>query len=113
MSLSSCSIGEIEISECHSKTHTHGKTGLIPITELSRDDIDLIVWRTGIRKSNLKIICLHHQKLYLEKFTTLNPFCANPFGHHDEKIRCKGKMILSFLYNLIIFNLRNHRKGNY
>ena len=89
MSLPSCSIGEIEESDCHSIAHTHGKTRLIPITEYSPEDTDLIVWRTEIRKNNLKTICLHHQKLYLEKFASRNHFCANPFGHHDENKKIK------------------------
>ena len=104
MSLPSCSIGETEESDCHSIAHTHGKTRLIPITEYSPEDTDLIVWRTGIRKNNLKTICLHHQKLYLEKFASCNHCCANPFGHHDENKKIKGKkeIIINKFYNVLI-----------
>ena len=61
------------------------KIGMLQVTELSRDDTELILWRTGIHKRTLMTICLHHHKQYLEKFTTLNPFCCDPFRHHDEK----------------------------
>ena len=90
VSLHFCSIGEFEDSACHKMVHTHGKIGMLQVTELSRDDRELILWRTGIHKRNLMTICLHHHKQYLEKFTTLNPFCCDPFRHHDEKKNYKG-----------------------
>ena len=82
MALQSCSIGRIEESVCHNLVHTHGKVGILPILELSKDDFELLVWRTGIRKNSLKTICLHHQKQYIDKFTLLNPYCCDPLEHH-------------------------------
>ena len=89
MSLQSCSIGEIEGSVCH--MHTHGKIGIKSISEISHDDIELLIWRTGIQKNMLNTVCLHQLKEYLDKFTTLNPFCCDPFEHHADKknFRCK------------------------
>ena len=90
MSLQSCSIGKVDESACHITVHTHGKIGLLPIIEISHENIELLVWRTGIRKNGLKTVCLHHLKQYLDKFTTLNPLCCDPFGHHAEKKNYKG-----------------------
>lgn len=91
MALSSCSIGEIERSECHKTTYTHGKCELSQITQLSKENVELLVWRTGIRKNKLKTVCLSHQKVYLDKFTLLNPFCCDPFNRHNkENSKCKG-----------------------
>ena len=93
MASQSCSIGKIEGSECHNKVHTHGKIGNSLTSELSKEDFDLLIWRTGIGKDNLKTICFHHQKLFLEKFTILNPFCCDPFRCHTGKKSIKGKHI--------------------
>ena len=90
MAFDSYSIGEIEDSACHSTAHTHGKVGMLQIIELSKEDSELLIWRTGIHKKSLKTICLHHQKLYLDKFATMNSLCCDPFGHHAEKKNCKG-----------------------
>ena len=61
MSLPNCSFGENDESICHSKIYSHGKSAILLI-----EDIDLLVWRTGVRKRDLKTICLHHQKICLE-----------------------------------------------
>ena len=42
VSLHFCSIGEFEDSACHKMVHTHGKIGMLQVTELSRDDRELI-----------------------------------------------------------------------
>ena len=63
VSLHFCSIGEFEDSACHKMVHTHGKIGMLQVTEHSRDDRELILWRTGIHKRNLMTICLHHHKI--------------------------------------------------
>ena len=65
--------------------HTHGKIGIKSICEISHDDIELLIWRTGIQKNMLNTVCLHHLKEYLDKFTTLNPFCCDPFEYHADK----------------------------
>ena len=57
-----CSIGEIDGSECHNIVHTHGKVGTLQIVELAKGDLELLIWRTGIRKIHLETICLHHKK---------------------------------------------------
>ena len=94
MALQSCSIGRIEESVCHNLVHTLGKVGILPILELSKDDFELLVWRTGIRKNSLKTICLHHQKQYIDKFTLLNPYCCDPLEHHIEKKSYKGNKFI-------------------
>ena len=96
MSLHNCSFGEIDESICHTTSYTHGKSALLSITDLSTEDIDLLVWRTGIRKRNFKTICLHHQKIYLEKFSKLNSYCCDPFSKHsvDNQQNCKGGFLI-------------------
>ena len=75
--------------------HTHGKIGIKSINEISHDDIELLIWRTGIQKNKLNTVCLHHLKEYLDKFTTLNPSCCDPFEHHADKKNFRGN------YNIV------------
>ena len=101
MALNSCSFGRIEQSECHKPVYTNGKVGILPIIELSKEEVELIVWRTGIRKNSLKNICLHHQRQYLDKFTLLHPNCCDPFEHHIEKKIYKGNILIILIYTNI------------
>ena len=41
---------EIEGSECHNTLHTHNKIGTSLTSELSKEDFELLIWRTGIIK---------------------------------------------------------------
>ena len=43
MALNSSSIGRIEQSECHKPVYTNGKVGILPIIELSKEEVELIV----------------------------------------------------------------------
>ena len=85
VTLQLCSICEYQDSVCHKTFHTRGKIGLMQASELSKENIELVIWRTGIHKKRLNTICLHHHNQYLDKFTMLNPF-----RHHDDKKSNKG-----------------------
>ena len=50
VTLEACSIGDFQDSLCHKTFYTHGKTGLIRVSELSKEDVELLIWRTGIYK---------------------------------------------------------------
>ena len=82
--------------------HQHPPIGL-KLCESLVTDIPLImcefqiirscgIWRTGIQKNKLNTVCLHHLKEYLDKFTTLNPFCCDPFEHHADKKNFRGNL---------------------
>ena len=90
-----CSIGDMEQSTlCHKTTYTNGHTSLLSIAELSEKEIQLIVWRTGIKVDQFNTICLHHKMIYINKFVFLHPFCEDPFRRHVEKKRIKGESVL-------------------
>ena len=48
--LQACSIGEFEDSLCHKTFHTRGRIGLIQASELSKKDVQLLIWMDLIRK---------------------------------------------------------------
>ena len=85
-----CSIGKFQDSQCHKTFHTRGEVGLIQVSELTKEEIELVIWRIGINKKNLNTICLHRQNQYLEKYIILNQFCCDPLQHHDDKKSNKG-----------------------
>ena len=60
VTLQLCSIGEYQDSVCNKTFHTRDKIGLIQASELSMENIELVIWRTGIHKNILNTICIHH-----------------------------------------------------
>ena len=47
------------------KHFIRGKFGLIQVSELTKEEIELVMEnRAGINKKNLNTICLHHQDQY-------------------------------------------------
>ena len=74
VTLQLCSIGEYQDFVCHETFHTRGKIGLIQANEVSKENIELVIWRTGIYMTSLNTICLYHHNQYLDKFTMLNKF---------------------------------------
>ena len=88
-----CSIGGFQDSPCHKTFHTRGKIVLIQANELSKEDVELVIWRAGIHMKSFNTICLHHRIQCLNKFTILNPFCCDPFRLHEVKKSHKGNII--------------------
>ena len=84
------SIGKFQDSQCHKTCHKRGKVGLLQVSELTKEEIELVIWRKVINKKNLNTIGLHHQNQYLQKLTKLNQFCCDPCQHHDDKKSNKG-----------------------
>ena len=79
------------------------KSALLLITDVSTEDIDLLIWRTGVRKRNLKTICLHHQRIYLEKYSKLNPYCCDPFNKHNvNNQNCKGGFLINLACEYVV-----------
>ena len=103
VSLQSCSIGEFQGSLCHKTFYSRGKIGLLQASQLLKEDIELVIWRTGIHMKTFNTICLHHRVQYLDKFTILNPFCCDPFRHHEDKMSNKGNFI-GYQYGKLIYS---------
>ena len=59
------SIGRYQDFVCHKKFHKRGKVGLTQVSELSKENIELVILRTGIHKKSLNTICLYHHNQYL------------------------------------------------
>ena len=88
----SCSIGTLlcKESDCNALWMTT-KTGVKQIvTELTSDDVYVLLMRTGCVADDLNFdstICYHHENLYLlsdKFFNAKNDKCCNPFETHES-----------------------------
>ena len=64
VTLQFCSIGEFQDFVCHKTFHTRGKIGLIQASEFSKENLELVIWRTRIHMKSLNTKCLHHHNQY-------------------------------------------------
>ena len=58
------SIGEYQDFVCHKTFHTRGKIGLIQASELSKENIDLVIWRTVFHMKTIKTQLTLYQQHY-------------------------------------------------
>ena len=72
----------------------HMECALKSISEFTTEEIDLFIWRSGIRLKSLKTVCLHHQKMYLDQYTKLNHYCCDPIGRHVDNKYIKGRIFI-------------------
>ena len=86
--LSNCKIEESLNEECHKFAYC-GKKGLLPIFEFKEPDRHLIQWRCGIQLKDENQICLHHEKVYLTHYQSLQKYCSDPFSVHKKHIYSK------------------------
>ncbi|NWR52758.1 AL14E protein, partial [Regulus satrapa] len=80
-----CSVGvQLQATnECH-KTYYTRHTGFKGKQDISSSDLLLLQLRTGITLSDGNTICLHHAKIYIEKFEDLQKSCCDPFNIHRK-----------------------------
>ena len=88
MATEMCKIGISLGEECHKRTHCR-KTGFIKISALESDDRRILSWRCGMFFDEADQICLHHEKVYVTRFESLQKSCADPQRRHKQLIRSK------------------------
>lgn len=78
-----------KVDECHSKSFTR-KYGIIKLFDLPETDHELLFWRTSFRKpDSTTILCLHHEKVFVGKYSFLQKVCCDPFSLHPEISKMK------------------------
>jgi hypothetical protein len=82
-----CFVGGQLNDACHLLVYCR-KKGFLSITDLSDDDRQLLLWRTGIESqpSSLERICLHHEALFLSRYESIQKFCCDPFNVHTKRV---------------------------
>ncbi|XP_053305181.1 ARL14 effector protein [Spea bombifrons] len=90
-----CSVGEQlqDSSECH-KTCITRMTGLKTLKELPQDHVLLLQLRTSVMTlSQHDTICLHHEKLYIDRYKHMQKACCDPFNVHKKPVKKSLKVI--------------------
>ena len=83
--LKPCSIGELLHETCHKITYTK-KLGTINVNDLSTEDWELLIWRTGISQVAMTAVCQHHYEGYITKYEKYHHFvCCDPLHQHSSK----------------------------
>lgn len=88
-----CSVGTFlgKSEDCHKLSYTSGKTSLSNMYELDTSDRQLLCWRSGFAEVDRDCtICLHHKKIFLDRYASSQKQCCDPFGVHPQTKRTGG-----------------------
>ncbi|MBN3325012.1 AL14E protein, partial [Atractosteus spatula] len=89
MELQPCTVGELLKAphDCH-KTYFARPPGLRRLGELPADDALLLQLRSGLLGlADGDTVCLHHEKLYVDRYEDLQRACCDPFSCHKKAIK--------------------------
>ena len=87
-----CTVGDILGSECHKTTVVKQVGEKNILSDLSHDDIEILLLRSGIGFEQLKdqsTICYHHESYIKSSLYIRDKFCCDPFGRNTRN--CQGK----------------------
>lgn len=94
----SCSFGQLlsshnlKNSPCH-KTWYKKESGFLKVSELQKEDLELLMWRSGLKKEvetadvmkdTNNTVCFHHHSMFLSCYEVKQKKCNNPFGLHSK-----------------------------
>jgi len=86
MELKPCSIGAFQNDDCHKVNFTR-IMDLQNISELTSENQELLLWRSGSPES-CETVCAHHKVVYLTRYQTIQHLtCCNPFHHHKKTVK--------------------------
>ena len=85
--LANCSIGLLLNLECHKISKCVLHKDLINVTELSKEELELLQWRTNLNREDLVTICLHHKSTFLTIFESSQWKCCDPYNLHKKAVR--------------------------
>ena len=96
MELNSCSVGQSMKEICHTAKFTR-KSGMKSISELESDELDLIQIRCCLSLSTKDTVCLHHEQMYIHKYSNWQVTCRDPIQLHNKRVAYKYLKTLNFL----------------
>ena len=69
-------------ANCH-KLSLNRKTGLVKLDDLTLTQLELLKYRSDLQPMiNSEVICLHHYKYFIDKYSQFQKFCCDPFQKH-------------------------------
>ena len=101
MELNYCSIGQSMKGICHTTKFTR-KSGMESISELESDELDLIQMCCLSVSTN---VCLHHEQMYIHKYSNWQVTCRNPTQLHKKIVAYKYLKTLNFSEAQAVNNL--------
>ena len=70
-------------TNCH-KLSLNRKTGSVKLDDLKLTQLKLMKYRSGfLPKINSEVICLHHYKYFIGKYSQFQKICSGPFQMHS------------------------------
>lgn len=88
-----CNVGNITGELCHSTKYIR-KKGLIQISDLDDESLNLLQIRVGSEIDRNGTVCFHHEKAYLTKYEDTQRYCCDPFKLHKKMINSKYSLLL-------------------
>eukprot|EP00795_Rhopilema_esculentum_P006844 gene6844-12439_t len=79
-----CSIGKISSSDCNLLTYSK-KVGLKDISLFDLQEREILAWRTEIVITLIETVCLHHEQVFLLRYSFLQKKCCDSFKVHGKK----------------------------
>ncbi|XP_071951916.1 uncharacterized protein [Antedon mediterranea] len=89
---------------CHQKIHVRSTAPAIRKVKKHDEELKLLVLRSGIEYRNIRTICLHHEQVFLLKYSTLKRKCCDPCDLHPNKKRNKSLKVVSVDYYKCLAN---------
>ncbi|XP_065647864.1 ARL14 effector protein-like [Hydra vulgaris] len=84
-----CSIGIIKKEICNKQTYVKSHD-IKKVSSLNDVEKDLKISRSGIHFDENATVCLHHEYVYLKRYSTIHITCCDPFNSHNGKRRKGG-----------------------
>ena len=78
------------------------KIGFIDFSSFDNESKHLVERRSGVQFSNDDQICLHHEKVYLTRYQSLQTSCANPISNHKKPVSSKYLSVLISIHTILI-----------
>ena len=102
-----CTIGKHhEDSQCHKLSYV-SESRLKEINEFDDDSVFILELRTGL--TNLTSICLHHEYVFLKKYSSNQRKCSDPFSTHSKptlkRRKSKGMKVVKIFSDCHLFNI--------
>ena len=81
--MSLCSVGLYMNSECNKLTYSR-TVGVKYLESFERDELELILGRSGLTILNFNGTIYHHEETVLIRFSSMQKTCFDPFKAHKK-----------------------------
>lgn len=84
-----CSVGSLLNISCENTSLTKSKDIYLISEKLSKEEVEILVWRTNKQYSETDYICSHHLCYFLKYFEKNQKSCCDPFKKHSVPLTKK------------------------